>query len=96
MNPQPVKSKNLNANAISELADGMIASAKRLMKHANKHPIVTSRDVGEIRATTKLCLDLVNKSTTDPMFMAHIVKSMTPDQLSALNDWIHENKRMGK
>ena len=88
--------KDNTFNDISDLASGTARLARRLLEHAETHPIASANDVRELRSTTKLCLEVVSKSTTDPAFMAHTLKDMDRDQKSLLNDWIHQNARMGK
>lgn len=88
--------KHLDPNDIDEVMGGSIKLVKRLMKHAQENSIVSVKDVREIRSTAKLCIEVMDKATTDPFFMAHIVKNMSKERLSALNEWIHQTRRLGK
>ena len=92
MKPNSEKSYKI----VNGLAMGMLRMAQKLQKHAEDCPIANTRDIAELRSTAKLCLDVVNKSTTDPFLMAHIIKSMTKEEKSLLSDWMHQNNRMGK
>ena len=93
----PVKKDGgLTPQAVDDIMAKSVAMVKRLMNHAENNPIVSVKDVREVRATTKLGLEVVDKATTDPFFMANMVKNMPKDKLATLNDWIHQTKRMGK
>ena len=74
----------------------MVTLTQKLVNHAEKHPMVSNRDVSEVKGVAKLALEVSSQLTSDPFFMAKIVEDMPKEKVSALNEWLHLNKTMGR
>ena len=74
----------------------MVELTQKLVNHAKNHPMITNRDVGDVKSITKLALDVTSQMTSDPFFMAKMIEGMSKDKVSSLNEWLRHNKTVGR
>lgn len=86
----------ISTENVKKISESVIEAVDRMMQHVNSQPILNHRDLSETRASAKLGLEVVEKMTTDPFLMANIVKNMSDDRVSTLDDWILATKRLSK
>lgn len=89
-------SGKVDLKSLDQITSGTVDLTKRLVKHAQSHPLVSSRDASEVKAIVKLALDVSSQMTSDPLYMAKLVENMDKDKVSSLNEWLRLNKTMGK
>ena len=92
----PSSEPALSPATVEHIMDSSVKMVKKLMDYAEKNPIISTKDVREVKGAIELGLKVVDKATTDPFFMAHMVKNMPKDRINTLNEWIHQTRRMGK